>query len=194
MNSKQQSSPAALAIRRHRFTAEEDRTIMEYFDKYGEDCWGKLKIVLGVATVRSACERYRTYLDSNSNSRKPFSKEEDQRLLLVHSKYGNKWAYFANNFFDRRPMSLKNRYRILEREFMKGGRRKLSENIEAFEAFKTFKAFEEHSETQQTEGEDLPSSLPSIHSIPSIPSNGSTLLQSKISCQFFDISDDLFQF
>ncbi|CAN0538969.1 unnamed protein product, partial [Scytosiphon promiscuus] len=52
--------------------------------------------VMGGRTYKQCRERYTNYLKDGLNCG-PWSKEEDEVLLLMHAKIGNKWAEIARH-------------------------------------------------------------------------------------------------
>lgn len=51
---------------------------------------------MGGRTYKQCRERYTNYLKDGLNCG-PWSKEEDEVLLLMHAKIGNKWAEIARH-------------------------------------------------------------------------------------------------
>lgn len=97
-------------IKRHMFTPEEDQLIIELHEKHGDNSWDLIKIALGLKDVRSARERFRTYLNKNNS---PFTEEEDHIILDKYSIYGSKWTIISGYLKNRSDIQVRNRYRQL---------------------------------------------------------------------------------
>ncbi len=75
------------------FTETEDAKILELFEKYGVK-WSKIAKELKTRTRKQVRERYLNFL-SNKVEKRPFTKEEDEKIREYYLKYGNKWAFIS---------------------------------------------------------------------------------------------------
>lgn len=91
----------------HRFTAEEDITILSLVEKHGKD-WVVIAREMGT-TERQCRERYRDYLDP-SNNRGEWTAEEDLLLANLFTEFGPKWRLMKMYFPGRPCNQIKNRY------------------------------------------------------------------------------------
>lgn len=97
-------------IQRHTFTRSEDQIIMEYYCKFGDSCWNKIKDKLQLKDARSARDRFYSYLSRNKG---PFSDREDKIITLLFDKIGPKWKEIAAHLENRSPIQVRNRHRSI---------------------------------------------------------------------------------
>ena len=113
---------------KNRFTEEEDNIIIEFVQNYGAHTWRRIMPLLPGRTPRQIRERYVNYLSPNVN-RDAWTKEEDNLIMKLVSKFGKKWAYIAQSFNQRTDVSIKNRYILLKRKEQKEIRNNLLSKI-----------------------------------------------------------------
>lgn len=105
---------------RHAFDESDDKRLKELVLKYGEGQWSKVADLMQTFSARQCRERYQIYLKKECKN-DPWSLEEDQLLIELHSKMGSRWSSIAEHFDGRHSNAVKNRwYRHLK---MKPGRR-----------------------------------------------------------------------
>merc|ERR1711916_166358 len=77
--------------------------------------WGDIAKLLGTGRSAKQCrERWFFNLDSRIR-RDPWSNKEDQLLLGLQRKYGNRWSKISKSFSGRTENNIKSRFRTLER-------------------------------------------------------------------------------
>ena len=91
------------------WTREEDQTIIEFVRTHGTKSWAKLSLILPGRIGKQCRERWKNHLDPDVN-RDPWTPEEDQTLIQLHSQIGNQWVKIAEHLPGRSDNSIKNRW------------------------------------------------------------------------------------
>ena len=101
--------------RKNKFTELEDQQILSLVgaDENSTN-WELVAMALGTRTARQCKDRFHMYLAPGLNKTE-WNAEEDKLLIDLVSKYGQKWKSFAPSFPGRPEISLKNRFRLLQR-------------------------------------------------------------------------------
>ena len=101
--------------RKNKFTNFEDQQILSLVgaDENSTN-WELVAMALGTRTARQCKDRFHMYLAPGLN-KADWLPEEDNLLIDLVSKYGQKWKAFAPYFTGRPEISLKNRFRLLQR-------------------------------------------------------------------------------
>ena len=95
---------------RRQFTFEEDKILKEAVKEYGDSDWEKISSRLKNRTPRQCRDRWNKYLSPNVRD-SMWTDEEDQILLNLIEKYGNKWSKISTFLNGRSDISIKNRYK-----------------------------------------------------------------------------------
>lgn len=78
------------------WTAAEDAILMEYVKKHGEGNWNAVQRNSGLMRCGKSCRlRWANHLRPNLK-KGAFSSEEENLIVQLHAKLGNKWARMAS--------------------------------------------------------------------------------------------------
>lgn len=78
------------------WTAAEDAVLIEYVNKYGEGNWNSVQRNSGLGRCGKSCRlRWANHLRPNLK-KGAFSEQEEQIIIDLHAKLGNKWARMAS--------------------------------------------------------------------------------------------------
>ena len=117
-------TPICLSLEKKRakkvkFTDSEDRQLIALVGNNGENAnWDLIAFALGNRTPRQCKDRFHAYLAPGLNKGE-WTAQEDKLLLDLVEKFGQKWKTLAPSFNGRPEVSLKNRYRLLQRRINK---------------------------------------------------------------------------
>ncbi|KAL1362763.1 hypothetical protein AAHE18_03G104500 [Arachis hypogaea] len=90
------------------WTVSEDIMLREYVMKYGEGNWNCVQKNSGLARCGKSCRlRWANHLRPNLK-KGSFSKEEEDLIVQLHAKLGNKWARMAAQLPGRTDNEIKN--------------------------------------------------------------------------------------
>lgn len=100
------------------WTQEEDENLIEWVRKHGEKEWTKIASQLPGRIGKQCRERWINCLKPNIK-RSQWTEEEDNKIIELQSKFGNKWAKIAEFIEGRTDNQIKNRWNsVLKRKIM----------------------------------------------------------------------------
>ncbi|XP_073140850.1 transcription factor MYB34-like [Henckelia pumila] len=119
--SRSTSGTAECGLKKTPWTPEEDDILKEYVKVHGEGNWGSIQEITGLNKSGKSCRnRWANYLRPNLK-KGAFSAEEENLILELHGKHGNKWAYIASQLHGRTDNEVKNYWNMRRKKCQREG-------------------------------------------------------------------------
>lgn len=95
-------------VKKGAWTPEEDKILVDYIKKNGHGTWRSLPKLAGLLRCGKSCRlRWTNYLRPDIK-RGPFSPEEENTIIQLHTMLGNKWAAISTHLPGRTDNEIKN--------------------------------------------------------------------------------------
>ncbi|KAE8671888.1 Transcription factor MYB21 [Hibiscus syriacus] len=102
------STDGGVALKKGPWTAAEDAILIDYVKKHGEGNWNAVQKQSGLLRCGKSCRlRWANHLRPNLK-KGAFTQEEEQLIIELHAKMGNKWARMAAHLPGRTDNEIKN--------------------------------------------------------------------------------------
>ncbi|XP_050232727.1 transcription factor MYB33 [Mercurialis annua] len=102
------SANGGVLLKKGPWTSAEDAILIEYVKKHGEGNWNAVQKHSGLSRCGKSCRlRWANHLRPNLK-KGAFTQEEEQLIIELHAKMGNKWARMAAHLPGRTDNEIKN--------------------------------------------------------------------------------------
>ncbi|CAN6235733.1 unnamed protein product [Urochloa humidicola] len=103
------------------WSPEEDEKLRDFILRYGHGCWSALPAKAGLQRNGKSCRlRWINYLRPGLKHGM-FSREEEETVMSLHAKMGNKWSQIARHLPGRTDNEVKNYWNSYLKKRVEGG-------------------------------------------------------------------------
>ncbi|XP_042428552.1 myb-related protein 305-like [Zingiber officinale] len=118
---KRISNSEEAEVRKGPWTMEEDLTLVNYISNHGEGVWSNIARSAGLNRTGKSCRlRWLNYLRPDVR-RGNITPEEEQLIMELHARWGNRWSKIARQLPGRTDNEIKNFWRTRVQKRLKHG-------------------------------------------------------------------------
>ncbi|PWA78715.1 homeodomain-like protein [Artemisia annua] len=97
-------------IKKGAWSEDEDAKLKAYIERYGHSNWRELPRLAGLSRCGKSCRlRWMNYLRPNVKHGN-YTKEEEDLIVALHNRFGNKWSMMAARLPERSDNEIKNHW------------------------------------------------------------------------------------